>query len=332
MADINLVTNIKSMQAHVGHIYPNEKYSADYIFGYLARNAGYMCKKIWQDKSEPIDFIRTLSWIIGISNKFSVDVEQALVSRYPKACPYCLGSPCFCHRTNKRPERYLPSYKINEDLYFKSQIIINSPNKITLDFMANTIAEIYPNNEIIWLYSGPWRHLVKIQEEISEIHEAMSGVIKKTKPLDVLSEEVADAVAWVLSAWKIKFKDLSFDEEVKDYYYTGCPVCKAAPCTCPPRSERPGQLADISVIEDLQRDFNEIVRELGIQNAAIEEIRQSLEAARTHPGESTVKRAMLETRNGLDSITNAVDYVEKNTSKVAKLISNANKIIDMFSS
>ena len=330
MNDAKRIVDIYTAQQFTNNLFDNNNYSTDYIYGYLARNAGYMCKKIWQEKSEPIDFIRTISWIFALSNKLELNLEDCFLSRYPNRCPYCISEPCICIKTNKRTSSYLPAYKAKEELEAQYNVIRNTGQAVKFQDMASMIDSLYPNNEIIWRFAGPWRHIVKIQEEVSEIHEAMSGFLKGNKPVESVGEEIADTFAWTLAAWKIVHTELILDEEFIDYYYKGCPVCLKNPCECDERSDRSSQLVDKQLFSQLENKLDELEEALSVKDQDIDEIKKSLAVAKETQSEPVARKAVEETKTKMKSIEEGIDATDRNAKKIVSIVKSIISISKMF--
>ncbi len=321
------ISRIRGAQSFVANLYPNEDRTIDYIYGYLARNSGYLCKHIWQKKVTTDDFMKVISWLFAICEKMDIDLEDAYISRFPGVCPYCITSPCDCRNTKKSPVSYVPAYKIEEELNAKANVFRNTSVNITFDFVYKQSDDIYPNNQIIWEYGGPWRHLVKIQEEISEIHEAISGVINTKMPKSLLGDEDADAFAWVMSAWRITFIDRSFHDDFISYYYKGCPVCFGNPCECSKRAERAAEFIDPSVFAELRENMQLLTDEIGLKDSEIDELKNSLKAAENNQSEPIARGAVEQARKGLDKIESSVNFAERNSKKAATIVTAISQIL-----
>lgn len=135
MKNAKEISNISDAQAFLSYLYPNEDRDIDYIYGYLARNSGYLCKHIWQEKVAVEDFMRAISWLFAVCDKMEVDLEDAFISRFPSVCPYCITSPCDCRNTKKSPTKYVPAYKIEEELNAKANVFRNTGAQISFDFV-----------------------------------------------------------------------------------------------------------------------------------------------------------------------------------------------------
>ena len=187
--------------------------------------------------------------------------------------------------------------------------------------------EVYPNNKIIWEYGGPWRHLVKIQEEVAEIHEAFSGVIIGKRPQSLLAEEVADAFAWIMSAWQIVFSPKSFHDDFIDYYKNGCPVCLNHPCTCRKRSERSVEFINPKIFAELREKLQNLTDEINLKDSEIDELKKSLSAAEKNQSEPIARGAVEQTRKGLEKIERSIDYTARNSKKAAVIVASITQIL-----
>ncbi|MDP3298265.1 MAG: hypothetical protein Q8N09_11895 [Thermodesulfovibrionia bacterium] len=289
--------DMKSFQKSLKDLYGsvNKNLTPEYIYGYLTRTAGYLFRNIVRNITREEDLIKPISWLVAFASKYDIDIQESFISRYPEACPYCIEKPCVCFKTDKQPLVHKYAHQKEKELSEKYLRILNSKTLITFDYATSIIATVYPNNEIIWRYAGPWYHFAKLQEEIAELHEAMSGVFKGEKDKRAIAGEITDVLAWLLGIWHIKFQTISFDEEFKSYYRTGCPVCKEEKvCTCQPYSSRSSGLVDFKILskikqglEDLHtqipKDYKKDVKEL------IESVSLAIEKQNQPLAEASVK-------------------------------------------
>lgn len=322
--NIKSVKGIQGVQSYFGALYANDDNSIDYIYGYAARTVGYLCKNISYEKAESIHFIRPISWLFALSNNLNIDVCKTYAQRFPKCCPYCISSPCICFKTGKMPESYIPAYKVKQELDTKYNITYQrNIDDLTLDECVERINEIYPSNEIVWRYAGPWHHFVKMQEEVSEIHEAFSKYAAGTKPIEAVGDEIADTLAWIFGAWNIVFPNRSLDEEIINYYINGCPVCKKAPCECKPHSDRAAELIDVDKISLISIELSKLLEILPSHKEEITELQSSLSSAITTQNEPVTVQAIKQTKESLNAINDTVttlDGIGKKTSSIITTI------------
>lgn len=257
----------------------NKGLATEYIYSYLCRTVGYLCKQVGNKKACHEDFIRPIAWTFAFASKVGCDLGTSFFKKYPACCPNCVETPCVCLKTGKKPSSEMPAYKVQEELEGKYHTLINS--KVPLDFQRARvlITSIYPNNEVIWHYAGPWHHFAKLHEEVAEIHEAFSAFSKGEKPIGAVSEELANLLAWLIGAWHIGLKPKSMDWELLDYYQKGCPVCHAASCMCKPYSGRPDRLVDSKLLESLKARLLELQSVIPCAKDDIAELARSASVA-----------------------------------------------------
>lgn len=318
------------IQNFLKSLYPNNHLDIDYIYGYTARNASYLCKKITLGNQTKEDFVKSISWLLAIANKLEIDTQNSIIKRFPGVCPYCIASPCICFRTRKSPVDYIPAYKAKEELLYKFQAQKSGRENYRFDDFIRDIQTIYPNNEIVWEYGGPWRHLVKVQEEVAELHEAFSHYISKRKPLESVSDELADSLAWICSGWGILFSDISLDEHFIDYYYEDCPVCHNHPCSCQPRMDRISQLIDPLRIQEIEVSLKELFDVLNMHDPEIEDLKRSLAIARETYDEPVARRAIATTKRRLRIIADSVSSADENGRKISSMVESVMRIIDLL--
>lgn len=297
-------SSLGDFQAFLADVYgeANAQLTFEYMLCYLPRTCGYLFKKILDKRVSSSDFVKCVAWLFAISNKLGGNLEASLVSRFPGVCPHCLLAPCACLRTGKKPPHYIPAYKVLEELQAKCNVVLNSGRSLSFSFFAENSRSIYPSNEIIWTFAGPSFHFAKIQEEIAEIHEAYSAYCLEEKGLDAVMAEVADVLAWVLSAWTIALREQSPADEMISIYLRGCPVCTADRCRCKPYHSRSVSLLSEAELLDIREDL-EGVRKNGAHADRVDEALQSLMVAATSQDDPISHLAIDQARELLLQIT-----------------------------
>ncbi len=318
---------IGATQRRLKKMYENNEYSFDYIYGYASRHASFMCKNLWQNNSSKNDFIRTISWLFAIASKFDIDLEKGVLRRHPGVCPYCLTAPCQCIKTRKRPANRTPAHKITEFLEEQAWTYENN-EEITFSLYARLLEKIYPNNRSTWADAGPWKHCMKVLEEIGEIHEAASGVIKHNKPKQSLTEEIADAFAWTVGAWIIVHEESDLGEELAKYYSNGCPVCSKEVCTCAEREGRSLEFPDRAAIAELRKRVTELSKLLRLEDEQQEELEKSLDAAEQLQTESVTKRAFSQADDLADTALKGLGKTEDGAKKAAGIAKSIKAIVE----
>ncbi|TNJ38484.1 hypothetical protein [Phaeobacter sp. B1627] len=328
--DAKKIGSISDSQAFLVELFPNADHSEDYLFGYLSRYTGYLCKSIWQGNVREKDFIRAISWIFAICSKSEISLEDSLLQRFPSVCPYCIASPCQCLETNKAPVAYVPAYKIQEELEAKAMVLRNAGTILDFDAAISILSKVYPNNKVIWTYGGPWRHLVKIQEETSEVHEALCGVMEDKLPKSLLGEEVADTLAWVLSAWSIVFPDKSLNESFIVYYQRGCPVCLKAVCFCSKRAERSSAFISSDALDEIGSQVEELSTMFQDHKEELLELQKSLQAASSEQSEPVATNAVKQTKNTIERLESGLEATDRNAKRAASIFGSISKLLEGF--
>jgi pyrimidine deaminase RibD-like protein len=244
---------IHGFQNLINKIYrsSNVELSIEYLYSYLRRSADFLLVDISKNSTNSegesnvnqVYFFRTISWLCTLATKLGINLETAYFTKFPNLCPYCLKETCICYRTKKRPDpimdhvtrkkRILSPYEIGEELKLKYNSILGK-NIFGFDYAMKVNSSIYPFNNILWKKAGPAEHIIKIIEELGEIHEIISKFIKGEAPQGSLlfAEELSDVLAWLLSAWGILFPTRSLDSSILGHYTSGCPACKQYSCEC----------------------------------------------------------------------------------------------------
>ncbi len=290
--------DMRAFQKKLETIYKdvNKNYSDEYIYGYLSRTLGYLCKSLIAKKAVEIDFIRPISWLFMLSSSLNIDLQEAFINRFPECCPHCLESKCICMRTNKEPKYHKTNLEMNLALEEARQTVINFAKVFDFDTAKKTISSIYPANEAIWHFGGAYFHVAKLYEEVSEIHEAMSKFAKLEKSHRAIADEIAEVLAWTLSAWDITNPDKQLNPEIISYYNKGCPVCLNIKCICKPNSNRFEGMVNREYLPKIQEKLKEL-RESGLSNpVVIDELVESLTVSIDSQRENLIIRSLTKIR------------------------------------
>ena len=329
---------ISALQTYLKDLYsrPNTQRDFESYYAYLDRTAGYLCKSIYRRNVRPREFIRPISWLFSLATNQGIDVEEAFLQRYPGTCPYCLESPCVCFKTGQQPAAPMPAYRIQEEMGYKYTTLKNTMREpFTLDWAVENIKSIYGVNEVIWYYAGPWHHISKIHEEIAEIHEAYARLKRGEIRREVLANEVADVLAWLLGAWGILFPKKSLSDVFIDYYYSGCPVCKSNPCVCGLYAGRPEGLMDYKLLvqardllQDLSKELESIVPSY---QKELDDLILSFNVAVETQNEPTAKLSVAQAQEKLEQLQKILSTSSKASQKTVTLLTNLLTIFDMLS-
>lgn len=321
--NITKAVSIRDFQDNLSFMYDdkNKERSVEYIYSYLSRNAAYLSRSVLREGKVEEFYIKTLSWLISLSNKLDIDLQDCLFKKFPDACPYCTAKPCECIQNHKKPSSPKPAYKIKETLDRLYGGMINAPssrNK-SIDSVVQMVNEIYPSNQAVWTIHGSFYHFTRIFEELGEIHEAYSTYIKDESRKVNLEEEIADFTAWFLSAWKIQNPQISLMERLRDYYISGCPVCKNEKCACGDYEDRQEAIVKLTDLEKIKNELIELQNLTNIKSVEFTDLIKSLDVAIETKSTTDAKRVLDQTKETLDNI-------EKSSSSIVGIGENAMKI------
>lgn len=320
--DARSINSVSEAQAFLNDLYPNADRDFSYIFGYCARHIGYLCKSLNSSRGQKLDkdeFFRSVSWLLAIANKLELDLQRAMILRHPCVCPYCLTRPCDCISTGKQPKIHIRSYDIPHELASKADVVLRD-KKVTFDCHIERLREIYPGNRYVWQAMGAWFTTSKMQEELSEVHEATTRFLDNRRNKDSVGEELSDLLGWILSAWDIASDRASFDDEFKAYYMKGCPVCEEDECTCELFGDKSSRLIATEKVAEIETLLLDLAREAGLEGCDIEEVKASLEKARSTNSQPVAKKAITEAKQKTFELEKSLENGAKNTKNAASLI------------
>lgn len=296
------------------------------VYGYLSRTTGYLSRAVIKDSVTAQEFARAISWLFALGTKLGIDIQDSFYKKYPGVCHYCLESVCCCFRTNKQPKKYRPPHKLIEER--KNQYdIVGRFSKHSLDGAVQNIMSIYPNNEVVWHFSGPWMNCSKLFEEIAELHESICKYHAGVKNKSHVEEEFADVLAWILSAWISSHRDKNLDDEIISYFYHGCPVCEMPQCACGKYDSRIQGLVDPERFNELRRLFEQLEKVSPDAATDIEELITSLRAVEESQDEATAHATTQEAKSVYAKLQKTLEKTESITSTLASI----GKIIDNVS-
>lgn len=224
---------INSIYAH-----RNESLSFEYIYSYLTRKISFLSREFIRGSDDDRSklkhtYIDALSWLIAISEKMDIDLEDAFIRKFPGVCPYCVKSPCQCSQTHRKPEFSENLKRIKDELESNYNYTYLTPQKKIRVYTPRMINEIYPANRNVFNTFGGFYLSSRLFEELGELHQAYSKYKSDERyPKKNISEELADVTAWMLSLWDIVFKEIDLGDEISNYYVDGCPSCHTKKCVC----------------------------------------------------------------------------------------------------
>lgn len=332
---IQIGEGIDSFQRFLEELYrpANENHSHDYVLAYLFRCNGYLSKKILEGTFEDQDLIRSLSWLFTLAAKCDVGVGDAFIDRYPGLCPSCLGAPCVCFRTRKRPAEYQPAHRVRTLLKDAAQGIRRrrSQEGFDFDWAIRMLDLIYPNNAVVWHYAGPYLHFTKLGEETAKLHEAISGNLSRGTPRTVITEKIAGTFAWLLGVWQILRSEASLDGELISYYMDGCPVCHQMSCVCDSYTSRITGLIDVQKLHDIKDNLDRLANILPESRESFSDVIQSLEVAAHTQDEAVARLSVAQTSDKLQAIQKKIATADDIGKKGASIMNTLQKLVESFS-
>ena len=315
-------SSIREFQDYINALYGNvnESHSVEYIYSYLFRNAAYLSRMIGEKKDSKEKFIKTFSWLLALSSKLHIDLEDAFIKKYPDICPYCLVKPCICVKTGKKPVDYIPEWKASEEINFKYGMARSASPKLTFDEAVEKINDLYPANKHIWNATGPTYQFFRLLEELGEVHEAYTGFLSGHRKIENIGDELSDVFAWLASTWGIVYPNLSLNDEIIGYYYKGCPVCLSDVCSCPDHSDRGERLVEIEEINKFREKIEELINIAPSYKDKLDSISKSLEVVSETKSTTGAVRTINQAKSILSGIDKTLAGVDQSSKRVSSII------------
>lgn len=315
---------INDMSGIVAGIYnkQNKNKSFEYMYSYLTRKTAYLTREFIRDGNQDKEllkntFIEAISWLFAICHKLEVQPAASFYKKFPGCCPYCLGNPCNCSQTHRKPEKIKSAKKIKEELFDKYNAISSSYN---LPYAPRMISAIYPANKNIWSIFGGFYHSSRLFEELGELQEAYAKSIEDVNyNKENLYEECADIFAWLFSLWEITFKDIDLGDAIQDYYINGCPVCNKKECICSSYSGKISKTGEKKASLEKLKDELTVI----LNNEEASDYKTNLESAILAINDAIESGKDADSRRTLSEVESVLDSMEKNSSKLSKIASNA---------
>lgn len=328
MKDYNL-NKLNDFQRYFEDLYGNINNERDWqeIYGYLSRTTGYLTKTLVKKRATEQDFVRPISWLFALASKLDISLEDAYIKKFPGICPYCIEPLCCCHTTNKQPKRQMVPFRILEKRNEQHTVYARASERTFNSFARNTVA-IYPGNQVIWQFAGPWMNCAKLFEEVAELQEAIAKHKIEEKTIDNVTEEFADVFAWILSAWTSSYPDLDLADVIKNYFYEDCPVCKSLPCACQRDDARLQSLIDAKVYAELRGEFEELTSLAKAEGIDLSDLIESLKSIETNQNETVANATITHAKSVYDTLDTSLTKTES----VAKKLTSIGKAIGSLSS
>ncbi len=155
----------------------------------------------------------SLSWVMSISNRLHINIEDEVWKRFPMLCSYCGKKPCVC-KAVKQTKRV--RVRVN-----------NTLRPHTLSAFQKMFNEIYPASERTLPDAG-----VHLAEEMGEVSEAIHNYLGQhlQKQFDEVKLEISDFISCILGV--ANSANIDTAKELSLMFQNNCHVCHKAPCVC----------------------------------------------------------------------------------------------------
>ena len=218
MFEFQTTGTINDFQKFIWNVYalPDDRlYSISDLLTHQQRFVMRSLKGIRKGNHEKlkINLLISFSFVMAILNRFHIDIENEVWTRFPYLCSYCGGKPCECKKI-KNPKRL--HVKINNRLKPK-----------TLAGFQKMFNEIYPATSRTLADAG-----VHLAEEMGEVSEAIHNYLgqHQQKQFNEICLELADFISCVIGVANSAKIDVA--GELEKMYSKNCHVCHEAPCVC----------------------------------------------------------------------------------------------------
>ncbi len=210
--------SLRTYQKLVSDIYDvpgGRNFSAFDILGHQQRFTMRTLKGIRKNDPKKIknNLMISLSWSVGISNRFNFNIEELVWKRFPFLCSYCGSMPCTC-KDSKPTKRA----KIKRTDSFKPKSIRE---------LQNMFERIYPSKKRSLEHAG-----VHLAEEMGEVSEAVMAYMSehKKRQLVEIQNELADYISCLFGV--ANSSKIDIEKEAVKMFSKNCYVCHKAPCAC----------------------------------------------------------------------------------------------------
>ncbi len=327
--------SVRELQSELSKIYGevNGRLSAPEILNRLDENAGYLAKNTIEERDVSKWLSTSLAWLFALANKIEIDVQDAILRKYPGYCHYCLESHCICEMTFKSPRA-----KVDRDEELRGKYLTlfnyltNQRVSADLDFFSTTLAGMYPANVTRWRLNR-YEILAKLAEERAEIIEAyrrwVAGPSEPAK--QAIQEEIADYFCWLIVIWYLSYRakeGYSIQEAFCSQFRLGCPYCNAMICRCEPTLQM-GVRSDSQLsasntyepdsIRKLQAEVAKLVQLMQTRPEITPDIPKKLEDIKPESSKKEISATLAEVQKSLGAIEKSTDSVRNMATMVQKL-------------
>lgn len=195
---------------------PNDRnYSVADLLVQLQRFSMRALKGIRKNNKSKIELnlLISLSWLMSITGRLHINIDEILWKRFPNCCSYCGSLPCKC-AAEKIKKRIKLDYEDNK-----------KPN--TIEEFQKMFNDIYPASNRTLSDAG-----VHLAEEVGEISEALHNYLGKHEEgqFGEIRHEIADYISCVFGV--VNSADINIAEGLLKIFNNNCNECHKAPCEC----------------------------------------------------------------------------------------------------
>lgn len=175
-------------------------------------------------------------WAVAMSNAMkvsAVDLQAALLTKYPRVCPYCRNNPCDCWNSEKKEINYEAIRKLYFQNADKQDKSVNGFQMMFREIYGDSWKNLGPNETpAVGVMKSIFTRLV---EELAEVSEAIR--FHHLYPSN-FSNEIADYFAWWFAAVSNfhlleRSAEVTLAEDLLWGAYPGrCLECGLIPCDC----------------------------------------------------------------------------------------------------
>ena len=209
---------IHDFQAFIEKVYglPDDRLYS--IWDILAQEQRFAMRALKGIRKRDLEKIKenlmiAFSWLMAISNRLHINVEEEVWNRFPGLCSYCGGCPCVCKEAKLPARRTIRGE--------------SGQKPRTLAETQKLFEKIYPAERRSLSDAG-----VHLAEEVGEVSEAIHNYLgqHEAHQFDEARIEIADLVSCIFGI----ANSLPFDvaAELAEMYSNNCHICHKAPCEC----------------------------------------------------------------------------------------------------
>jgi hypothetical protein len=337
--------SVSQLQSHLSRIYAkqNEKIGVETILMRLLEAASEVTSPFGLEEGGHGPFLRTLSWFFTFcsSDDVKIDIEQAVVRRYPELCPKCKQSGCICERTYGVAGRARHFGTSAEHFQSKAERMIAnvSGDLRDLSWFSKTLSDIYLVNLARWKVNR-YYFPTKLLRETGKLANGYRCYLNardtagKSHAKVRLENDAADFFAWLIAYWQLTASELpnaNLQDRFVARYGNGCPYCHQIECACSPAMTRTNR-AQIARLEDLddnddnKRKIEELIGDI------INSLDQFPELDKKYKLELRQQKPAKEISLTLNKILGGLDKVDKASTSVENVVRKAGLLQSLLDS